>query len=79
MTSNSENEQKIINDQNVILNQPAGITWGEGENKLFSKDESSETDQIKIAGMDLKNVNDTKSDEVQLITKRSITTGESIC
>jgi flagellar hook-length control protein FliK len=65
MTSDSENEQKIMNDQNVILNQPGGITLGEGENKLFSKDESSEIDQIKIAGMDLKNVNGTGSDEAK--------------
>ena len=65
MTSDSENEQKIMNDQNVILNQPGGITLGEGENKLFSKDESSEIDQIKIAGMDLKNVNGTGSEEAK--------------
>lgn len=47
--SNSENELKKVNDQNVLLNPSYGVTLEEGENKF-------------ISGTDLKNVNGTKSD-----------------
>lgn len=51
--SNSENELKKVNDQNVLLSPSYGIALEEGENKFISE-------------TDLKNVNGTKSDNIYI-------------
>jgi len=63
-SGNSENE-RTMNNNSMLLNQPYGMTLGQDGNKLFSEDKSSENASIKIAGMDLTSINSTKSDEAQ--------------
>ncbi len=62
-TVNSENEQKIINDKNAILNSPDGMNAEKGGKKLFSQEESSLVDSDKIQGKDWEKVILTKTGE----------------
>ncbi|PKN77103.1 MAG: hypothetical protein CVU52_01950 [Deltaproteobacteria bacterium HGW-Deltaproteobacteria-10] len=58
---NSENEQKVINDKNAILNSPAGITTEKRGNQLIYQQDTSPITLSKVEGKELKKVIPTKS------------------